>query len=84
MSKNKHEQFAPSALLLSPAERRDFLSLAQVLVFLLAFLGFGENLLGLLGVPVIAESRELAGGSDGGFLDFGKHLRFATLRFDER
>jgi hypothetical protein len=54
------------------------------LVFLRACLSFGENLLRLLRVPVIAESRELAGGGDCCFLDFGKHLHFVGLRFDER
>ena len=85
--KTNMEPFAPSTLrlsLLSPAESSHFLSFTQILVFPLAFLGFGENLLRLLRVPVIAESRELAGGSDGGFLDFGKHVRFASLGFDKR
>ena len=84
--KTNTEQFAPSTLRLSPlrpAKSSDFLSFAQILVFPLAFLGFGENLLRLLRVPVIAESCELAGGGDGGFLDFGKHVRFASLGFDE-
>jgi hypothetical protein len=84
--KTNTEQFAPSTLRLSPlrpAKSSDFLSLAQISVFPFAFLSFGENLLRLLRVPVIAESCELAGGGDGGFLDFGKHVRFASLGFDE-
>lgn len=40
-------------------------------------------MLRLLRVPVIAERRKLAGRGDSRLFDFGKHLRFAGLRFDE-
>jgi hypothetical protein len=86
-SKNHNIKSPSSTLLLGslrPPEARDLLGLAEIGVSLLALLSFGEDLLCLLGIPVIAERRELAAGRDCRFFDLRKHLRFARLRFDER
>jgi hypothetical protein len=83
-----HNIKSPSSTLLlgslRPSESSDLLRFAEIGVSLLALLSFGENLLRLLRVPVIAEGRKLAGSGDGGLFDFRKHLSFACLRFDER
>lgn len=82
--RSKHLSSSLLLCILSPSERWDFLAFAQITIFLLAFMSFGKQLLGLFRRPVFAERGELSGGSCGGFLNLGKHLGFAGLRFDER
>lgn len=80
---SKHNSSSLLLCVLSPSKGWDFLALAEILVVFLAFVGFRKELLGLLRGPGFAERGEMSGGCGGGFLDLGKHLGFAVLRFDE-
>lgn len=81
--RSKHISSSLLLCVLSPSKGRDFLPLAEISVVFLTFMGFRKQLLGLLRGPGFAERGEMSGGCGGGFLDLGKHLGFAVLRFDE-